>query len=109
MTDYILAKNGAPFFIGSTEELLEELISRWATLYPHEVVQLREKMKVIRQHMNEKGLGENTLYKGEIPESLSIAIANATHRQWRQDPDIRNPFWRLFAIGRVNHTSESQR
>jgi hypothetical protein len=85
------------------EDMVAEVINRFCYLYPAQTDNLKRlmsNMRSIQRHAT--GTGDECGYIGEIPVELWAMMTANIGPHWRHDPEIRNTFWRLFRIGRVN-------
>lgn len=85
------------------EDMVQEVISRFCYFYPKQVDALKQKMSNMRsiQH-SDTATSDLVGYIGEIPVELNAMMVLNISPDWRKDPEVRNLFWRLFRIGRVN-------
>ena len=85
------------------EDMVSEVINRFCFLYPKEVDALKRQMANMRAIQRQDRATSDLLgYIGEIPEKLNAMMILNVSPDWRRDPDVRNLFWRLFRVGRVN-------
>lgn len=85
------------------EDMVQECLNRYCHLYPGSLASLKRKMEFLRSiQRQDNGVGEQVGYIGEIPEELNAIFVLNIGPYWRRDPEVRNMFWRLFRVGRVN-------
>lgn len=85
------------------EDMVQECISRYCQFYPKSLANLKRQMAFKRAiQRQDNGVGETIGYIGEIPEELHAIMVLNISPTWRHDPEVRNTFWRLFRVGRVN-------
>lgn len=98
--------------------IIEECLDGWRRYRPFEYQAFKAMMRVAREiHGDTDGVGDLGLMKGEIPVSLSNAIAfrlccemgSWEYWSWRHIPEIRNAFWRCFELGAINQKSFSNK
>lgn len=96
------------------EDMVQECLNRFCHFYPEALASLKRQMEWKRSiQRQDNGVGEQIGYIGEIPEQLHAIMCLNIHPQWRHDPEVRNIFWRLFRVGRVNphnyHAGDSKK
>lgn len=85
------------------EDMVQEVISRFCYLYPKQVDDLKRKMANMRSiQQSDTATSDQFGYIGEIPVELNAMMVLNVAPDWRLDPEVRNIFWRLFRIGRMN-------
>lgn len=85
------------------EDMVAEVINRFCHFYPKQVDALKQYMANVRAIQNtDTATSDLVGYIGEIPVELNAMMVLNIGPHWRQDPEVRNLFWRLFRIGRVN-------
>jgi hypothetical protein len=85
------------------EDMVAEVINRFCYFYPDQVKALKRYMAHMRSiQTSDTATSDLVGYIGEIPVELNAMMVLNIGPHWRQDPDVRNLFWRLFRIGRVN-------
>jgi hypothetical protein len=82
------------------EGAVVDLIRRWATAFPHELVALDKMVKGIRRETD--GVSDHGMYMAEIPVTLDEMLKAKISRTWSQRPEIRNLVLRNFRVGCIN-------
>lgn len=85
------------------EDMVEECIRRFCRLYPAQLDDLKRRMSCMRSIQQSDTATSDLLgYIGEIPVELDAILKLNISVLWRADPEVRNVFWRLFRVGRVD-------
>jgi hypothetical protein len=96
----------------TTEAAITDCIKRWATHWPHEVVEIKnevEHIKAVQQHSKGWTREKHMLHKGKVPVRLHQLMRREVDKNWLDIPELRNMFFRLFKIGCINHSDLSER
>jgi hypothetical protein len=85
------------------EDMVAEVIGRFCYFYPKQVDALKRYMANVRAiQSTDTATSDLVGYIGEIPIELNAMMVLNIGPHWRRDPEVRNIFWRMFRIGRVN-------
>lgn len=85
------------------EDMVAEVINRFCYFYPRQVDALKRYMESMRAIQRaDTATSDLVGYIGEIPIELNAMMVLNIGPHWRRDLEVRNIFWRMFQIGRVN-------
>lgn len=93
---------------GTIESLVDACIRRWVDNNPQAAQDFADSVKTIREGVITKGTyteialmgsqGEFQ-FEGYIPNRLHFYMTCVFHKDWDQDDQIKNVFWKKFTIG----------
>ncbi len=98
--------------VRTLEASIVDCCKRWAMEHPDELVALDRQVKIQRAELFDKrGISADGHFmaKAEIPITLYHMMRKEVDPGWLDNPEIRNVFYKVFKVGNLNQTSETNR